>query len=216
MKSAEFIQDSDEEYGNMEAFLEQEKEKRLRMEKLTTEGGGEGTGLRPMMKSTGTKKRRKKQQQQEGATKENGRRGKRRKGVDGSPQAADEVESAVRAELSSASDTDAAEESALATVTYTSRRRDTTPSEAATDSSSSPAKPTARPRPKPRFKAAPKKKNTFDDDDTVEDQADLGFQSRPVNGDSDAFENDPLEMKNVTTQSKKKGRLILSDDEDDE
>lgn len=61
-KSAQFIEDSDEEYGNIEAFLEQEK---LRREKAALAG----TAAKPNMKATGTKKRRKK----------DGERGQRKK-----------------------------------------------------------------------------------------------------------------------------------------
>ena len=52
-KSAQFIEDSDEEYGDMEAFLEKEKELRERTSKAAIEGGKIGT-----MKATGTKRRR--------------------------------------------------------------------------------------------------------------------------------------------------------------
>lgn len=52
-KSAEFIQDSEEEYGDMEAFLEREAARRRA---ATSAGGVAG----PSMKKTGTKKRRKK------------------------------------------------------------------------------------------------------------------------------------------------------------
>lgn len=51
-KSAQFIEDSDEEYGNMDAFFEKEKQLRERMTAKAAVGGGP-------MKSTGTKKRRK-------------------------------------------------------------------------------------------------------------------------------------------------------------
>lgn len=54
-KSAQFIEDSDEEYGDIEAFLEKEKEMRLKA-KAVADAAGEGrTGN---MKATGTKKRR--------------------------------------------------------------------------------------------------------------------------------------------------------------
>jgi len=55
-KSAQFIEDSDEEYGDMDAFLEKEKQLREKTSaKAAAEGGAIGT-----MKATGTKKRRKK------------------------------------------------------------------------------------------------------------------------------------------------------------
>ncbi|KAJ7038064.1 timeless protein-domain-containing protein [Mycena alexandri] len=54
-KSAQFIEDSDEEYGDIDAFLEKEKEMRDRAEKTAGE-----TGKAAMMLPTGTKKRKKK------------------------------------------------------------------------------------------------------------------------------------------------------------
>ena len=55
-KSAQFIEDSDEEYGDIEAFLEKEKAMREKAARAAEAGGGRiGT-----MKPTGTKKRRRK------------------------------------------------------------------------------------------------------------------------------------------------------------
>lgn len=54
-KSAQFIEDSDEEYGDMEAFLEREKAQREKTALAAAE-----SGKIPTMKATGTKKRRKK------------------------------------------------------------------------------------------------------------------------------------------------------------
>ncbi|KAK0224118.1 timeless protein-domain-containing protein [Armillaria fumosa] len=56
-KSAQFIEDSDEEYGNMEAFLAQEKARR---EKAAGKPAALAEGESTTMKSHGTKKRRKK------------------------------------------------------------------------------------------------------------------------------------------------------------
>ncbi|KAG8216231.1 timeless protein-domain-containing protein [Butyriboletus roseoflavus] len=54
-KSAQFIEDSDEEYGDMEAFLEKEKVLREKTARAAVESGKIAT-----MRATGTKKRRKK------------------------------------------------------------------------------------------------------------------------------------------------------------
>lgn len=56
-KSAQFIEDSDEEYGDIEAFLEKEKEMR---EKASKAAAAAGDGRIGTMKPTGTKKRRRK------------------------------------------------------------------------------------------------------------------------------------------------------------
>ena len=54
-KSAQFIEDSDEEYGDMDAFLEKEKAQREK----TSLAAAANAGIRlPTMKATGTKKRR--------------------------------------------------------------------------------------------------------------------------------------------------------------
>lgn len=57
-KSAQFIQDSDEEYGDMDAFLEKERLQRERMSLGAV--SADGPSRLPTMKATGTKKRRRK------------------------------------------------------------------------------------------------------------------------------------------------------------
>ncbi|KII91841.1 hypothetical protein PLICRDRAFT_38697 [Plicaturopsis crispa FD-325 SS-3] len=69
-KSAQFIEDSDEEYGDMEAFLEKERIMREKAALEAAKSGKSGT-----MKATGTKKRRKK-----AGTNENGAGRKKRRG----------------------------------------------------------------------------------------------------------------------------------------
>jgi replication fork protection complex subunit Tof1/Swi1 len=54
-KSAQFIEDSDEEYGDIEAFLEKEKAMREKTARIAAEAGDGRIGT---MKPTGTKKRR--------------------------------------------------------------------------------------------------------------------------------------------------------------
>lgn len=60
-KSAQFIQDSDEEYGDMDAFLEKEK---MQREKANIAVATAGASRLPTMKATGTKKRRQKSGEQ--------------------------------------------------------------------------------------------------------------------------------------------------------
>ena len=55
-KSAQFIEDSDEEYGDMDAFLEKEKAQREKTSLAAASAGARP----PTMKATGTKKRRRK------------------------------------------------------------------------------------------------------------------------------------------------------------
>jgi len=77
-KSAQFIQDSDEEYGNMDAFLEKE---RVQRERANLAASTVGTSRPPTMKATGTKKRRNKNG-------EKGSKSKKRKSGDLSPASA--------------------------------------------------------------------------------------------------------------------------------
>lgn len=56
-KSAQFIEDSDEEYGGMDAFLEKEKAQREKAELAAATSAGSRP---PTMKAMGTKKRRRK------------------------------------------------------------------------------------------------------------------------------------------------------------
>lgn len=74
-KSAQFIEDSDAEYGDIEAFLEKEKAMREKAKKAADEAGNDRPAT---MKSTGTKKRRKKGLEKGSS--------KRRKGNASSPQ----------------------------------------------------------------------------------------------------------------------------------
>ncbi|KAG5637662.1 hypothetical protein H0H81_003683 [Sphagnurus paluster] len=68
-KSAQFIEDSDEEYGDIEAFLEKEKAMRERTERSATASGGARIAT---MKAHGTKKRRRKTGSNSGSKKRRG------------------------------------------------------------------------------------------------------------------------------------------------
>lgn len=68
-KSAQFIEDSDEEYGDIEAFLEKEKTMREKAARVAAEAGGGRIGT---MKPTGTKKRRRKSERGAGNKKRRG------------------------------------------------------------------------------------------------------------------------------------------------
>ncbi|KAJ7134228.1 timeless protein-domain-containing protein [Mycena epipterygia] len=122
-KSAQFIEDSDEEYGDIDAFLEREKEMRERTALAAAE-----TGKLATMKPTGTKKRRKKDVPQgEGAAK---RKKKRKNGGDSALE-----------DGGAGSDADADADADV----FGSRPVDVAQEES--------AKPRPRPRPKPRHKA---------------------------------------------------------------
>ena len=57
-KSAQFIEDSDEEYGGMDAFLEKEKAQREKTSLAAAAAATNANARLPTMKATGTKKRR--------------------------------------------------------------------------------------------------------------------------------------------------------------
>jgi replication fork protection complex subunit Tof1/Swi1 len=84
-KSAQFIEDSDEEYGDIDAFLEKEKEMRERAVREAAE-----TGKNPTMKATGTKKRRKKDAPAGEAT---AKRKKKRRSTSAAPDGDGDAES---------------------------------------------------------------------------------------------------------------------------
>jgi replication fork protection complex subunit Tof1/Swi1 len=84
-KSAQFIEDSDEEYGDIDAFLEKEKEMRERAVCEAAE-----TGKNPTMKATGTKKRRKKEAPAGEAT---AKRKKKRRSTSAAPDGDGDAES---------------------------------------------------------------------------------------------------------------------------
>ncbi|KAJ6625085.1 timeless protein-domain-containing protein [Mycena sp. CBHHK59/15] len=81
-KSAQFIEDSDEEYGDIDAFLEKEKEMRERVALAAA-----ATGKIATMKPTGTKKRQRKKEDGVGK-----RKRKRRGGDEPAPDAGSESE----------------------------------------------------------------------------------------------------------------------------
>lgn len=167
-KSAQFIEDSDEEYGNIEAFLQQEKEKREKAILSAADGGQPTT-----MKAAGTKKRRRK-------ASEKGDR-KKRKGEGSSAITANEIEEGQdRQTGESGSDVSEAR------------------------SSPEPIIPTERPRPRPR----PRQKLV---DKPDEDNPDASPNESVLPGDGDLADSP---TGNRLGFKKKKGRLIISDEDD--
>jgi replication fork protection complex subunit Tof1/Swi1 len=127
-KSAAMIIDSDEEYGDMDAFLEKEKAVREKAERVALEQGGIAT-----MKPAGTKKRRRKAGEQDPGKK------KRKSGG--------EVFS-----LHSGDESTLSEKSDIWAIStrHSSPSPDTSPQTPGPES----ARPKPRPRPKPRYKTS--------------------------------------------------------------
>lgn len=171
-KSAQFIEDSDEEYGDMDAFLEKEKELRERTSKATTEGGKSGT-----MKATGTKKRRRGKKDGEGKGK------KKRRG---------ELDDAEAAAKSDADDSDIGVIGEL-------------------EADDAPSPVSSKPRPRPRPKPRPKGSSPPVTSDAPGPPTSPAVKVAPV--DIISIESDE-EPANTAGTVKKKGRIIISDDEE--
>ena len=169
-KSAQFIEDSDEEYGDMEAFLEKEKALRERTSKTTVEGGRSGT-----MKATGTKKRRRGKKDGEGKGKKK-RRGK-----------LDDIAALAR------SDTDDDDIEVIDGL------------EADDPSPTPPVR--SRPRPKPRRKTSTPPITS----DVPGSPTSPAVKVAPENMTSIDSDED---LVNLAGPSKKKGRIIIFDDEE--
>lgn len=182
-KSAARIEDSDEEYGDLEAFLEKEKVLRERTAKAS-EGGRLGT-----MKATGTKKRQRKKTDKAG-------RGKKRRKEN------DEIE--INSGAAKEKDIVLSEESDL-DIFGSPRKASPTPG--TSPNAAEPEVPKPRPRPKPRFKSpssrgspssirsSPNPKEALDVDSSDDAMADT--------------EDEPT----ATRPPKTKVRIVVSDDE---
>ncbi|KAF9061339.1 timeless protein-domain-containing protein [Rhodocollybia butyracea] len=164
-KSAQFIEDSDAEYGDIDTFLELEKKRR---EKAETNATTLGEGKSGTMRATGTKKRRRK-------TSDRGKGNKKRKGDE------DVVE------MVSKDGSDSSESDGEARDKPTATGIEVEVSEDIVE------KP--RPRPKPKLKT---KLSTTDPTVSVSEDGNGESQGSPM-----------------TTGRRRKGRLILSDDEDE-
>ncbi|KAH9931521.1 timeless protein-domain-containing protein [Fomitopsis serialis] len=185
-KSAQFIEDSDAEMEDLEAFLEKEKALRERTALLAA-----STGHIATMRPTGTKKRRKRATDDGGAKK---RRRKGRKGAD----AEEEVEEAQSAPKGDDSDSDDSDLNLFGSPRRSPSTQPTSPDPVEAE----PPKP--RPRPRPRRKLASEAV-----EDTTQDP-----HPTPANAE-DRTVKSPSPLPSAL-EVKKKGRLqlVTSDGED--
>ncbi|KAJ3795140.1 timeless protein-domain-containing protein [Lentinula aff. detonsa] len=187
-KSAQFIEDSDAEYGDINSFLELEKKRREKAENLAA---ALGEGKSGTMKSTGTKKRRRK-------TGDKGKSGigkKKRKGEkDALEVELDPADSSQSLSLSSEDEP----ETRSATNGDGERLVDDR-SEVPTERSR------PRPKPKPKVNANPPLRM-----DSLVSQSSSPSPSRGVV--EDQTEDDDASTKSVSRRTK--GRLILSDEDE--
>ncbi|TFK52842.1 timeless-domain-containing protein [Heliocybe sulcata] len=207
-KSAQFIEDSDDDGADMEAFFEKEKQLRERMALAAAESGKVAT-----MRSTGTKKRRKR-----GADDKPTQRKKRRgeSSIPEPPSPSSEVPE------QNSSDSSDGEAGILASsrVSPASTSRTSPPEE----EEGSP-KPRARPRPKPkprfRLRTSPPPSATDPPDadaarhDGQQSGEDANARGRSSSAAGEGGSEEMADHASVTGRGiRRKGRLVLSDEED--
>ncbi|OCH87501.1 timeless-domain-containing protein [Obba rivulosa] len=206
-KSAQFIDDSDVEYGDMETFLAKEKALRERMALAAATSGQIAT-----MKPTGTKKRRRK-------TKEDGAGTRKRKRGKKSEQEPEEQKSDGEQDQGSSSDSDPSDSNIFGSPKRSPSTAQTSPREGEPEVSK-PA-PQPRPRPRPRPTKAPQRRSSdvilSDTEPSVVSAETKDVAPRPLSvssapgGDSDLDDLTP-----AVPAVRKKGRLqlVVSDDEE--
>ncbi|KAF8961410.1 timeless protein-domain-containing protein [Flammula alnicola] len=185
-KSAQFIEDSDQEYGGMEAFLEKERAQR---EKAALAATAVGVTDRPVtMKANGTKKRRRK-----GA--EKGAKSKKHKRGDASPTLGDLGHHSSDGGVDNPSDSDVE----IVEASHTQGANNQVPSDK--------PKPVPRPRPRPRPKS---RASTLSRPSPA---ASPEPDDRPSSPSPRALSTEP-ERISSTSHMHRSRRLFFSDDED--
>ncbi|KZT26081.1 timeless-domain-containing protein [Neolentinus lepideus HHB14362 ss-1] len=208
-KSAQFIEDSEEDEGEMEAFFEKEKQLRERMALAAMENGKVAT-----MRSTGTKKRRKK-----GADDKPKQRKKRR----GEPSIPDRRSPSTDALPQNASDSSDSEPDVFGSyrVSPASTSHTSPPMEEASLMPES----KVRPRPKPRFRrrtsspgVLPPSSTDPPEVDEVRDDGQMSAEDSDskIRTSSALVEGSEEKGDHASTRGQRvrqKGRLVLSDED---
>ncbi|KIK62957.1 hypothetical protein GYMLUDRAFT_41245 [Collybiopsis luxurians FD-317 M1] len=194
-KSAQFIEDSDAEYGqeNMAAFFELEKLRRERTEKRAADLGEGRSGA---MKATGTKRRRKDKGD------EKGDKGGRRKKRKGDPEEERDQQSEAQQMVEAEKD---------------DKSSSSTSSDEMHVSNNAIAVEKSRPRPKPIPKGLSQIQTEEDGNESdggvsMAVAASRGNRSQNEDKDDGAME---VAEANTGSSSRRKGRLILSDEEEE-
>ncbi|THH04072.1 hypothetical protein EW145_g5791 [Phellinidium pouzarii] len=190
-KSAQFIEDSDAEYGNDEAFWAHERALRERTELLAAEGKS-GT-----MHATGTKKRKKRR-----ANGDSEKKTKRRKGT-----ALTDDENVDEGKQSSASDSDS--DDRLATKSSRSTFATTPPQDVSTRPVQEKKRP--KPRPKPRYKGKVTSNEKRSSRRSSLSNMSASSQRPSVSGSASNSEDD---TQTVSRKTKTKARIVLSDEDE--
>ncbi|KAI0752629.1 timeless-domain-containing protein [Daedaleopsis nitida] len=209
-KSAEYIDDSDAEMEDMDAFLAKERALRERTSALAATTGQSGT-----MRAHGTKKRRRKAKDDKGGKKRRKRGGQTEEGAEGGKGSDDgETDKEQEKARQSASDS---EESELDAFGSPKRAR----SEATPDTSppvdgevEEVPKPKPRPRPRPRARVSKGSSPGADASSPGASRANSSPAPRPRSP-SHAPSDDDMDTAAIKAGGKKKvARLVFSDDED--
>jgi replication fork protection complex subunit Tof1/Swi1 len=182
-KSAQFIEDSDAELGDDEAFFARERALRQRMAAASAQGA-----VAPTMRASGTKKRRK-------GSEEGGRKIKKRKGTASIAITATAVRDS-EDEPAQGTDSDAESDEDAGT-------RGAAPGDVAEASA-----PRSRPKPRPRRRQA---RAASEQPSEVADDALLSDAPGPLSSDA---EDDAREIVTEGAAHRRRGRLVLSDDEE--
>ncbi|KAI0634374.1 timeless-domain-containing protein [Trametes polyzona] len=216
-KSAQFIEDSDAEYGDMDAFLERERALREKTAALAA-----ATGQVATMRARGTKKRRRKGKGEDGAA---GKKRRRRGGQDGEEDGEGRGSDAGEEDGEKAQQDDGASSDESEFDIFGSPKRGLSP-EPTPDTSPPTADAEARPKPKPRPRPRPRVKTakaapTEDPRSPsleqsskapsvgVEDTAEKSRSPPALQSDDDMPTADML-------KGKRKSRVVIADEDEDE
>ncbi|KAI0649834.1 timeless protein-domain-containing protein [Trametes meyenii] len=213
-KSAQFIEDSDVEYGDMEAFLAREQALREKTARLA-----EATGQVATMRQRGTKKRRRKGKDKDGAGK---KRRKRGDGDGGEDEDEDEGRHSGDGEQEQ-KNSSSSNESELDIFGSPKREAsnplpDTSPP---TENTEGPQKAKPRPRPRPRAKrtaaATSTEQSLQPTTSTPKDpvESDRGPATSSPRSPSPAQSDDDL-LAASALNSKRKARKVVMDEDEDE
>ncbi|EIW79780.1 timeless-domain-containing protein [Coniophora puteana RWD-64-598 SS2] len=213
-KSAQFIEDSDGEDGEMDAFLEREKALRDRMERVAADSG-KGLGT---MRATGTKKRRRRNKNGQGGDdkKRGGKRARTADPEDGVVADGDADADVLAIESSASnSDDDGAEPDAADDVLDALRRSKSPerPTARAKGKAKAASPPRPKPRPRPRLRLSKKSAAPTSDEDMTLDEAAPNSFVKPASKSSQQ-DNDSPPGSPIPERTSRRRVVVISDDEE--
>ncbi|KAH9903300.1 timeless-domain-containing protein [Cubamyces lactineus] len=201
-KSAQFIEDSDAEYGDMETFLAKEQALREKTARLAA-----STGQATNMRAHGTKKRRRKEKK-DGAGKKRRKRGEQGDGADGEDEHRESDGGKARASDSSSDESDF--------NVFGSPKRDR--SEPSPDTSPPTGDAEERPKAKPRPRPRPRRKVTAIEESTPQpiSQSHTTTAAAAVSSPAAPADSDDDVVASAAVRGKRKARIVIADEDDEE